>query len=168
MINVIEPFTPSSPINNLIGHFNNDVVDTPPSFHHYIIQTIVGPACTKCNTKIVRRDNYLFTVSRFSLVSHLKENKCFEGNLSSINLRALERSLLTSIVGLYQAMKNNPSLARNLVHHAFPNFGTSSNSPVKSSFCNRCGVFGTKFVVQRHLSSSSSKCTVREVIPRVV
>ena len=162
MINVIDSFSPSSPINNLISHFNNDVVDNPPSFHHYIIQTIVGPACTKCNTKIVRRDNHLFTVSRNIILAHLKENNCYEGNLSTFNIRSLERSLRTSIIGLYQAMKNNPSLARNLVHHAFPNLGTSSNSPVKASYCNRCGVFGTKFVVQRHLSSSSSKCTLAD------
>ena len=172
-VNVIEPFSPSTPINNRFDvddHINhlycdnninnqNNISNDQPLFRHHIIQTIVGPACTKCNTKVVRRDNHLFTVSRNIIMAHLKENKCYEGNISTINIRGLERSLCTSIIGLYQAMKNNPSLARNLVHHAFPNLGTTSDSPLKASYCNRCGIFGTKFVVQRHLSSSSSKCT---------
>ena len=32
------------------------------NIHHHIIQTILGPICTKCNTKIVLRDNLLFNI----------------------------------------------------------------------------------------------------------
>ena len=177
MINIIDPHSPDTPISGHVNLLNqqddgnitcNDANNDQSSFRHHIVQTILGPACTKCNTKVVNRDNLLFTVSRNTILTHFKRNNCYEGNLSSINLRALERSLRTSMTGLYQAMKNNPSLATNLVHHAVPTLGTQPSSPIKASYCNRCGIFGSKFVVQRHLTSQSSKCTFADYRPEGV
>lgn len=84
----IHPITPLSPTDDVIsdhhhddgevvdnddnddgndnndGNNNNDYTNNQQSLSHNIIQTIIGPICTKCNTKIVLRDNLLFTASR--------------------------------------------------------------------------------------------------------
>ena len=130
---------------------NNDI-------RHHIIQTILGPVCNKCNTKIVLRDNHLFTASRNTLRKHLTTNKCYQGNISNIRLRALVRSLRISIIRVYETMYRNPTIAKILVHAAFPSLTTTPH--IKSPYCHKCGLFGSCYVVKRHLSSSSSKCSL--------
>ena len=130
------------------------------NIHHHIIQTILGPICTKCNTKIVLRDNLLFTASRNTIRKHLTTNKCYQGNISNIGLRSLERSLRISIIGLYESMNLNPTIAKTLVHAAFPSLTTMPY--IKSPYCHKCGLFGSTYVVKRHISSASSKCTLND------
>jgi hypothetical protein len=67
-------------------NYDDDEEDNNNSnnIHHHIIQTILGPVCTKCYTKIVLRDNLLFTASRNTIRKHLTTNKCYQGNISNI------------------------------------------------------------------------------------
>ena len=138
----------------------DDDEDDRNKIRHHIIQTILGPVCTKCNTKIVLRDNLLFTASRNTIRKHLTTNKCYQGNISNVRLRYLERSLRISIIGMYESMKLNPTIAKCLVHTAFPSPTTMPH--IKSPYCHKCGLFGSSYHVKRHISSASSKCTLKD------
>src|SRR5210317_1837029 len=48
---------------------------------HHIVQTIVGPVCTSCETR-VSNNNTLFSCSADTIKRHWKKNQCSNGNAS--------------------------------------------------------------------------------------
>ena len=135
----------------------------PPSMHninttdarHFISQTFLGPICTRCNTKVARH-GILFHISCKSIIRHWTKEKCYEGNMSHLNAKELERTLSISINNIHISMNRNPSLGAKIVNDHLCNVQSTKQSP----FCSRCGYVGKQSNLTRHLKSSFASCTV--------
>ena len=117
---------------------------------HYIKQTLVGPICTQCNTK-VNKTKTNFSISDDTLREHFKDNKCTN---SKVNASKLERDLNIQIINMYNRIKSNPTKGEEMVAICFPN----SSRMFRSAYCDRCGYNDTPARVKQHIESKKNKC----------
>ena len=123
---------------------------TNPPPPHYIKQTLVGPICTRCNTK-VNKTKTNFSISDDTLREHFKANKCTNGK---VNASKLERDLNIQIINMYNRIKSNPTKGEEMVAICFP-VGTKM---FRSAYCDRCGYNDTPARVKQHIESKKNKC----------
>ena len=108
---------------------------------HYIVQTIVGPVCTSCETR-VSNNKTLFTCCANTIQSHWKNNQCSNGNSSA---RRTERELLERLRELHQRSIGNKDVA-------FQHF-RDGDEGVKRSFrhhCSHCGLVDKESRLKRY------------------
>ena len=129
---------------------NNTSTTTNSSPPHYIKQTLVGPICTSCNTK-VNKTKTNFSISDDTLREHFKANKCTNGK---VNASKLERDLNIQIINMYNRIKSNPTKGEEMVAICFPN----SSRMFRSAYCDRCGYNDTPARVKQHIESKKNKC----------
>jgi len=132
---------------------------TNHSASHFIVQTFLGPLCTKCHVK-VSSNSVLFCSSWKTIIRHWTKNKCYEGNISQLNAAKLERSLNISISNLYNSMTQNPHIAKQVVNNQFTPISNTKHLP----YCSRCGYVGKLANVKRHVKSMYSNCSESDLI----
>ncbi len=121
---------------------------------HFIVPTILGPICTRCNIKISPSCT-LFFVTRKMIKTHWAKNRCYEGSIALLNATELERSLIMSTVNVYNSMTHKPLVAAKIVNDQFTPIQKNHHSP----YCTRCGYVGKLCNVKRHGQSLHTSCS---------
>ena len=118
---------------------------------HKIRGLLVGIVCEECNTKVVRRGTSLFMASYKQIATHF--NSCSYSDPSNLNCSSIANQVLASQKGMHEAIKNNPTLARNLLLQTFPNLDAMSTDAYIANYCNKCGfVAGKRHPIGSHFS----------------
>ena len=137
----------SQPTAEGIDDTNNNNNSIPPL--HYIRQTLLGPVCTHCNTKVIKTKSN-FSISDNTLSQHFKDKKCIQGK---VNMKALERNLNKQIINMHNRIKGDITKGDELVGYCFPNDRTTTS---RSAYCKRCGFAGKLAKVKTHVQSTKN------------
>ena len=135
-----------------ISSFSIEPCNNNPS--HFIVPTILGPICTRCNVKISPCST-LFFVTRKMIKTHWAKNRCYEGSIALLNATELERSLTMSTINVYNSMRHKPLVAAKIVNDQFSPTQKTHHSP----YCTRCGYVGKLCNVKRHGRSLHTSCS---------
>ena len=118
---------------------------------HKIRGLLVGIVCEDCNSKVVRRGTSLFMASYKQIATHF--TSCSHPDPSNLNCSSIANQVLVSQKGMHEAIKNNPTLARNLLLQTFPNLDAMSSDAYIANYCNKCGfVAGKRHPFGSHFS----------------
>ena len=109
---------------------------------HKIRGLLVGIVCEDCNSKVVRRGTSLFMASYKQIATHF--TSCSHPDPSNLNCSSIANQVLDSQKGMHEAIKNNPTLARNLLLQTFPNLDAMSSDAYIANYCNKCGFVAGK------------------------
>ena len=104
----------------------------PPPAHH-IVQTLLGPVCLKCETKVAAQRG-LFCVCAETIRAHWKKKKCHAPG-GPPNARALVRELNSQLVGMHERIAADESSLEALVSREL----SIKTEIHQTSFCNKCG-----------------------------
>ena len=119
---------------------------------HQIVQTLFGPVCLKCNTKVVKNQTK-FKITDDTLRKHFDNNKCH----TTVNVRQLRQQLNQQIECMHETIQSSPSQGKAMVQRCFP---TETTTSFRSNFCNRCGYFDEFNKVKNHISNKNNKCCI--------
>ena len=108
---------------------------------HYIVQTIVGPVCTSCKTR-VSNNNTLFTCSANTITRHWKKNRCSNGNPSA---RKTAKELLERLRELHRRSIGNEELA--FQHFRDNDYGVKRSC---RHHCSHCGLVDKESRLKRY------------------
>ena len=120
---------------------------------HYIKQTLAGPICTRCKTKVVNGGSTFFA-SYNSIKRHFLKNKCFDNDIPNIN--KLVKELESEIHAIISRVKNNPEIIEQL-------FQEDLSSIKITTYCSRCGFCSRNRVLMNHINSKKSRCTQENI-----
>ena len=108
---------------------------------HYIVQTIVGPVCTSCDTR-VSNNNTLFTCCANTIKSHWNKNHCSNGNPSA---RKTAKELLERLRELHRRSIGNEELA--FQHFRDNDYGVKRSC---RHHCSHCGLVDKESRLKRY------------------
>ena len=165
------PSQPDEEVFNASAYVGTDATldeNQPPSppqppldKNHWILQTIFGPVCTKCNTKL--SEHGLFSAKRRVISKHWKANICWTGTKMP-NASELERDLILQLFSLHERLGKTPESEREAAANAHVP-GASIASQKNSAFCGRCGVTGKKTKLQKHhFTHKNAKCSILDLV----
>ena len=99
----------------LVEHQPPSPPQPPLGKNHWILQTIFGPVCTKCNTKL--SEHGLFSCTRKVISKHWKTNNCWTGTKMP-NASELERDLTIQLFSLHERLGKTPESEREAAANA--------------------------------------------------
>jgi flagellar biosynthesis GTPase FlhF len=134
--------TPPPPIKQGNKRKAKDPLVNDSETPHKIRGLLVGIVCEDCNSKVVTRGTSLFTASNKQIATHF--TNCSHQDPSNLNCSSIANQVLDSQKGMHEAIKNNPTLARNLLLQTFPNLDAMSSDAYTGNYCNKCGFVAGK------------------------
>ena len=134
--------TPPPPIKQGNKRKAKDPLVNDSETPHKIRGLLVGIVCEDCNSKVVTRGTSLFTASNKQIATHF--TNCSHQDPSNLNCSSIANQVLDSQKGMHEAIKNNPTLARNLLLQTFPNLDAMSSDAYIANYCNKCGFVAGK------------------------
>ena len=134
--------TPPPPIKQGNKRKAKDPLVNDSETPHKIRGLLVGIVCEDCNSKVVTRGTSLFMASNKQIATHF--TNCSHQDPSNLNCSSIANQVLDSQKGMHEAIKNNPTLARNLLLQTFPNLDAMSSDAYIANYCNKCGFVAGK------------------------